>query len=173
MNSLFLSFFFFLPAGIGNMMPVFAAKLPGLSKWNQPLDFGLTFQNKRILGDHKTVRGIITGILAGMLIAVILVHFFPNLYHGANPFLVGFLLSFGALAGDSIKSFFKRRVNIPSGKTWFPFDQIDYIVGGLVLSLFVVRLPLQQYLVIFLLYFCLHLLSTTIGYLLHLKKSPL
>lgn len=155
------------------MMPVFAANIPGLNKWNQPLDGGLAFHNKRILGDHKTIRGLVTGVIAGMLTAVMLVHFSPDVYYGANPLLVGFLLSFGALLGDSVKSFFKRRVGIPSGKTWFPFDQIDYIVGGILLSLLVVQLSIKTYAVIFLLYFCLHVLSTTIGYLLRLKSSPL
>lgn len=161
MNIIFNAFFFFLPAGIANMVPVIVAKIPGLKKWDAPLDFGKKFRGKRILGDHKTIRGFVSGIVAGCIVALVLY----------QSLLLGFLLSFGALAGDSIKSFFKRQMGIASGKSWFPFDQIDYIVGGLLLSVFVVRLSLISYSAIFLLYFFLHLLITMIGYFLKLKKT--
>lgn len=169
MNIFFFAFFFFLPAGIANMVPVFAAKLPFLRKYNQPLDFGKSFRGKRILGNHKTIRGFIVGILGGVGVVLIESHIMQI----SNPILLGFLLSFGALAGDSIKSFFKRRIGIPSGATWFPFDQIDYILGGLLLSLFVVRLSLWHYVTIFLLYFVLHIATTTVGYFLKLKEAAL
>src|SRR6185312_2869782 len=129
MPMILFGLWFFLPAGIANMMPVFAAKI--FPKWNQPLDFGKSFGKKRIFGDHKTVRGIVVGILSGILIAILQYILYNNTtlvgsfvsfdYMQGNPIVFGFLLSFGALLGDSIKSFFKRRVGVASGKTWFPF----------------------------------------------------
>ncbi|HEX5285728.1 MAG TPA: CDP-archaeol synthase, partial [Polaromonas sp.] len=42
--------------------------------------------------------------------------------------------------GDSLKSFFKRRLGIAPGQRWIPFDQLDFILGGLVALSFFVRL---------------------------------
>lgn len=185
MKILFFALWVFLPAGIANMVPVFAAKVPLIRKWDSPLDFGLSFGGKRIFGDHKTIRGVVAGVIMGILVAylqyyVILAspeyvkHIFLLFdYMKGNPFIFGFLLSFGALLGDAVKSFFKRRTNIRPGGTWFPFDQIDYILGGILGSLVFVKLSWTVYLVIFLIYFCLHILATTIGYFFGLKESVL
>lgn len=183
MNIVFFALWFFLPAGISNMMPIFAAKIPLLSKFSYPLDLGKSFGGKRIFGDHKTIRGLVFGVLSGIIIAwiqmvlyknIIWIHSFVTFdYMKGNPFIFGFLLSFGALAGDSIKSFFKRRSNVGPGGTWFPFDQIDYIVGGILFSLLWVRLSWNTYFSILVVWFLLHIISTIIGYLLKLKDSPL
>jgi CDP-2,3-bis-(O-geranylgeranyl)-sn-glycerol synthase len=45
-----------------------------------------------------------------------------------------FSLCFGALLGDITESFFKRRVGKQRGEDWIPFDQLDFILGVLVLS---------------------------------------
>ena len=45
-----------------------------------------------------------------------------------------FSICFGALIGDIIESFFKRRVGIERGKNWIPFDQLDFILGVLFFS---------------------------------------
>jgi len=52
----------------------------------------------------------------------------------AHPLLPGFLMALGALVGDSVKSFFKRRVDIAPGESWLFFDQLDFFLGA---SLFV------------------------------------
>jgi len=43
-------------------------------------------------------------------------------------------ICFGALIGDIIKSFFKRRIGKKRGQDWIPFDQIDFILGVLFFS---------------------------------------
>jgi CDP-2,3-bis-(O-geranylgeranyl)-sn-glycerol synthase len=43
-------------------------------------------------------------------------------------------MSFGAIFGDLIESFIKRRLKIPSGAPFTPRDQTDYIVGMIVFS---------------------------------------
>lgn len=174
---------FFLPAGLGNLAPVIAAKIPALKKYSGPIDRFKKFRGKRILGDHKTIRGLIAGICAGIITAylqVILYNqfaFFRSVsvidYNTINPFFFGFLSSFGALFGDGLKSFFKRQLNIPAGKSWFPFDQIDYILGGILFTAFYVRLSLEIYLILFIVWFFLHPLSTFIGWLLRLKDDPI
>jgi CDP-2,3-bis-(O-geranylgeranyl)-sn-glycerol synthase len=46
-------------------------------------------------------------------------------------FLFGAFVGFLALAGDAIESYAKRRTGRPRGAPWFPFDQLDFVVFGL------------------------------------------
>ncbi|HLF15969.1 MAG TPA: CDP-archaeol synthase, partial [Candidatus Thermoplasmatota archaeon] len=41
------------------------------------------------------------------------------------------LVGFMALVGDAVKSYFKRRRGKPRGTPWVPFDQLDFVVFGL------------------------------------------
>lgn len=170
LSILFTSFWYFLPAGIANLVPPLASHLPILKHWATPLDLNHTYKGIRIFGGHKTIRGFVVGLICGTLTCLIQAQIIPVSY---NPVMLGFLLSFGALGGDAVKSFFKRRTAIEPGKTWFPFDQLDYIIGGLLVSSFYYIPPLSIYLGIFLLYFGLHLLFSYIGFLLHLKPQPI
>ena len=52
------------------------------------------------------------------------------------------------MAGDSIKSFFKRRAGIAPGESWMPADQLDFVVGALVLMLPLIRLGWMEIAVI-------------------------
>ena len=167
------AFLFFLPAGMSNMMPVFVSKLPWLKKWNTPIDFGHTFRGKPIFGSHKTWRGLLCGVIGGSLVGWALPHDFIAGYYPTWSVAVAASMSLGALAGDAIKSFFKRRVDIKSGGKWFPFDQLDYIIGGLVCVLPFGAPSISLTTAIVLSYFCLVIISTHIGYWLGLKESPL
>jgi CDP-2,3-bis-(O-geranylgeranyl)-sn-glycerol synthase len=174
---------FFLPAGLANMTPIFAAKLPLLSRLNVPLDCDVTFRNKRLFGNHKTVRGLISGLIIGILTVYLQVFLYAHIplirsfvsldYTTLNPFLLGLLASLGALTGDALRSFFKRQRGIAPGKSWFPFDQIDYVIGGVVFTAFYIRLTIWQYILLFVIWFWLHPLATFIGYLLKLKDRPI
>jgi CDP-2,3-bis-(O-geranylgeranyl)-sn-glycerol synthase len=82
-------------------------------------------------------------------------------------------MGFGALLGDAIESFFKRQARVKPGNTWFPFDQIDYIIGGLLFSLPVITLGVKYYFLILVVWLLLHLISSYIGYLLGLKTKPI
>jgi len=66
-NALFVVWFF-LPAGLANMTPIFAAKLPYLSRWSFPLDGYATFRGKRVFGSHKTIRGVLTSPCSFLLL---------------------------------------------------------------------------------------------------------
>lgn len=173
MNDYIAAILFFLPAGVSNMSPVLANKLPGIKNWNTPVDFGTTLHGKRVLGDNKRWRGIVVGTILGGVTAVIVSKLNANTVVTVAPFWVGIILGFGALAGDVIESFFKRRVGIKPGNAWFPFDQTDYIVGGLAAIYPFVQLPSWVMITIFVVYFGLHLLVAYIGYLLGLKDKPI
>lgn len=176
------AFWFFLPAGIANASPVFANKIPLLNKWSTPLDFGQTHNGKPIFGKNKTWRGLVFGTFMGSLTGTIIYALHPNsiIELGVNPaspvlFMawLGALLGFGALLGDAIESFIKRQLSIKSGDAWFPFDQTDYIIGGILLSSLLVQLPALTNITILLLWFGLHLASSYIGFLLKLKDKPI
>lgn len=175
---------FFLPAGLANAAPVFANKIPHSGWLAVPMDFGKHLRGRRIFGEHKTVRGLLSGIFIAILVVALqrylYIHsdFFHNLslyvnYQTINVLLLGFLFGFGALGFDAIKSFFKRQLGVKPGGTWFPFDQTDYIIGGLLLSSIVVDLPHNSYWWIGLIWFLIHPISTFVGWLLGLKDSPL
>jgi CDP-2,3-bis-(O-geranylgeranyl)-sn-glycerol synthase len=183
-DNILFALWFFIPAGIGNSTPIIAAHLPGLRTLNAPLDFGKKFRKRRIFGEHKTLRGVICGMIIGTLVIwlqMVLFHHsewirhisVPVSYRHLSVLWLGLLLSFGALIGDALESFLKRQCNIPSGQRWFPFDQLDYVIGGLLAATIYVRLPLQDYAWIVLLWFGMHILFSYIGYLLKLKDQPL
>ncbi len=79
----------------------------------------------------------------------------------------------GSLIGDSVESFFKRQAAVLPGKSWFPFDQIDYIIGASLASMLVIRLQFKMYVWILLVWFLIHLLFSYLGYLLKFKNTPI
>jgi CDP-2,3-bis-(O-geranylgeranyl)-sn-glycerol synthase len=181
MEQILFALWFFLPAGVANMAPVFLAKLPFLREWSYPLDGYKSFRDNRILGDHKTVRGFLGGIICSIATVYLQqnvsssIAFLPQYvsYDVINPVILGTLLGGGALGGDSVKSFVKRRMQIPSGKSWFPFDQLDYVIGGIILSFFAIQLPFVIYCIIVLTYFLLHIIVSYVGFLLGFKQAPI
>jgi CDP-2,3-bis-(O-geranylgeranyl)-sn-glycerol synthase len=182
-NEIIFVWWFFSPAGVSNVGAFLAGKIPMLKKYSYPADFGIKFRGKRLLGSNKTLRGFIFGILASIVIVYLQIFLYENFqsvremirldYSSINPVLFGALSGFGALFGDSIKSFFKRQVGVPPGHSWVPFDQIDYILGGMLFTSFYIQLTTSEYLLLFVMFFILHPLTTLLGYLLKLKKSPL
>jgi CDP-2,3-bis-(O-geranylgeranyl)-sn-glycerol synthase len=182
-DSIVFALLFFWPAGAANSAPIFATKIKALDRFGKPIDGGRTFRGKRIFGDHKTIRGFIIGPLTGALAATELLVIYnywsyfrdisPIDYSQPETILLGAIMGFGALVGDSVKSFFKRQVGVPSGKGWFPYDQIDYIVGGIAASLYYAKLDASDYIVIAVVWFVLHPISTFVGWLLRLKDSPI
>ncbi len=133
-----------LPAYIANG----SAVLVGGGK---PVDFGKNWRDgKRILGDGKTWRGLFAGAFVGMTcgfgLAVVAKYAAMSefAFLGLSDFegfplmiIVIFSLCFGALLGDIVESFFKRRMGRERGQDWIPFDQLDFVVGALILCLFV------------------------------------
>lgn len=177
-----LAFWFFLPAGLANMFPVFAARLPVIRRWEYPMDFHFNIRGKRVLGPHKTMRGLMTGIIVGVAIVWIQKKLYLNYesvrgfsvdYSAISPIYLGALLGLGAILGDAVKSFFKRQANIASGESWLFFDQIDYIIGGIVFTYWYAPLTPVQYVYLVLIYFVLHFVVNGAGYMLGLKRAPI
>ena len=113
-----------------------------------PIDFGKSWKDgKRLLGDGKTWRGLISGAFVGMVggfcLSVVAKYaamsdfaFLGLSDFTGFPFMIPIIASicFGALIGDIVKSFFKRRMGRNRGEDWIPFDQLDFILGALFFS---------------------------------------
>lgn len=184
LHDIALAFWFLLPAAIANAAPVFGTVIPFVKHWNAPIDGGRSFRGERIFGAHKTWRGLISGIIAATLVLwlqQLLVEHTAWAQYLAGPvdyaalpiLLLGPLFAIGALGGDAIESFFKRQRGIKSGGTWIPFDQIDYIIGAILVSLPFVILSIPQYIWMLIVWFVMHLLFSYTGWLMGLKKQPI
>ena len=181
--SVWIAVWFFLPAAAANMAPIIAARLPLLKRFNLPLDFGSSWRAVRLFGDHKTWRGLIVGVLvssATLWLEYRLASHLPYFPLGYKDFgvptllpiwLLGPLLGFGALAGDAVKSFFKRRQGMAPGESWFLIDQIDSLLGAMFTSLFVIILPLEIYIAAFILWPLADLLISFVGHKIGLKEA--
>ncbi|MFQ6088286.1 MAG: CDP-2,3-bis-(O-geranylgeranyl)-sn-glycerol synthase [Candidatus Methanofastidiosia archaeon] len=116
---------FIFPSYVGNA----AATLGG----GRPLDFGRYFPDgRRILGDGKTFRGFGLGVLGGTFTGA-LQHYLGSYPNYPYALKLGLLLGFGALFGDALESFLKRRLGKERGTPFPPFDQLDLVVGALLL----------------------------------------
>ncbi|MCD6094637.1 CDP-archaeol synthase [bacterium] len=171
--------YFFLPAYITNMAPPIVRRINLL---NTPVDFGKKWKDTPILGSHKTWRGIFFGLIAGMSMALFQkwlyqFSFIKKIsfldYSSINIFLFGFLISSGALFGDLLFSFLKRRRNIKPGKPWIPFDQIDYVIGSFLFLAPFFKISFLAWSVILVLTFFLHLIVNYLGFLLGISRAKL
>ncbi|MDH4213253.1 MAG: CDP-2,3-bis-(O-geranylgeranyl)-sn-glycerol synthase [Candidatus Thorarchaeota archaeon] len=170
-----------LPAWIANATPV-------LGGGGRPIDGGRYFRDgRRLLGNGKTIRGFIVGIIFGTLTGVgqflIAPYLRPllALYVTVTPEMdyvlfmqipVAILMSFGALTGDVVGSFIKRRVGVESGDPSPVMDQLGFIIMALI---FVAPIfepgPIFVAILITATFF-IHWLSNAIGYVLGVKKHP-
>ncbi|MFW9834454.1 MAG: CDP-2,3-bis-(O-geranylgeranyl)-sn-glycerol synthase [Candidatus Thorarchaeota archaeon] len=176
-----LSIWLGLPAWIANAIPV-------VGGGGKPIDGGRVFRDgHRILGDGKTIRGFIVGVLFGTLIGVGQSFAAPYLrpilaqYVTITPEMdyvlsinipVAFLLSLGALTGDLVGSFIKRRVNVKSGDPSPFLDQVGFIIMALIFAFPLLAPEPIFVMVLILTTLGIHWLSNAFSYLVGLKKNP-
>ena len=159
--------YFFLPAYLANMSPTLFRWLPFLDKpiWEVKL------------GKNKTWRGVVVASVIGTVVfwlqKVAYNSGFTSLaiidYHDF-PILLGFLLGFGAIVGDAVKSYYKRKAEIKPGEPWFGFDQLDFVIGGLILSSVLYVPPVEVDVVLFVATPILHIAANHIGYWVGIQK---
>ena len=176
------SLYFFLPAYFANMTPVVVRWIPFLKK---PI-------HEKLLGSNKTWRGLFFGTLMGGFIFILqqqihllisgpstsyIPHFTSSFTSLALidyedfPVWFGFLQGFGALLGDGIKSYYKRKQKITPGKPWFLWDQLDFVFGGIIVGGFVYFPSAETVLILLLASPLLHLIVNYLGYILKMKKN--
>jgi len=162
------SFWLIIPAYCANFFPV-------LLKGKHPIDFGKKFiDGFRLFGDGKTIEGFFGGIFFGIFIGLLLIYLQPFIQQFytlqfQHNLLTVFLLTTGAISGDIIGSFVKRRFGIERGEPAPLLDQLDFLVFSLVLVSIVRNLDL--YFVVFLVIITpiIHYSANLCAFLLKLK----
>ena len=148
-----------------------------------PVDFGKSdSKGNRWIGDGVTWRGLIGGTVIGIITGAIQGYFGPQIIAEFGDYiitpivtsipqgiLIGFLLGFGALLGDAIGSFLKRRIGIGRGKPAPILDQLDFLIMALILVSFVVELNWLFVIIAILLTLAIHLIANSAAYLLGMK----
>lgn len=173
------SLFFFFPAYCANMTPIIFAHFHLFEFLNLPIDLGKKLMGQPLFGSTKTYRGLICGTVIGILVTLFqyfLYVRFPELkplflfpyFFGSSLFL-GFLLGFGVLLGDLVKSFFKRRFSIKSTDAFFPFDEMDYL-GALLPVQLLFPISYQHFFLLLFLSPILPILANLVAYKLGWKK---
>jgi hypothetical protein len=99
---------------LANGMPVVAKNILG-DDFAYPIDGGVRFVDGHpLLGTSKTIRGILLSVLVTSVCAPFVGLDLKN----------GFLVGSGAMAGDLLSSFLKRRLNLPPSSRATGLDQI-------------------------------------------------
>lgn len=157
-----------------------------------PVDFGRNAKDgRRLLGDGKTWRGLIGGIAVGIifgLVQIFLVDYFQLDFLPKHTVITVCSLAIGALLGDMVKSYFKRRMGKDRGSKWPIADMYDMVVGSLVLMVLALLVTgnigwfaenftsagflIATFAAILILSPLLHRGTNIIGYLLGLKDVP-
>ncbi len=152
----FETIYIYLPAYIANSTPVILTGGGSLDGDNKFID------GEPILGTHKTVHGTLSGIIAGTLTGILQ----GQPYRGA-------LMAIGAILGDLIVSFIKRRLKLPPGAMFPIADQMSFIVVAVIFDMLIVPvLQWDRILVILLVTLPIHYFANVIAWMLKLKSKP-
>lgn len=130
-----------------NSAPILAKRWLG-ERWSAPIDGGRRFLDGRPwLGASKTWRGLIAAVLAAALAAALL---------GLPP-LAGALLGAGAMGGDALSSFVKRRLGVPPSGRATGLDQVPEALLGLLAARAMLAVDLVSVLAVTLAFFVLEI----------------
>ncbi len=155
LNTILSAIWLYLPAYFANSAPVALGGGPPLDGGEKWLD------GKPFLGSHKTLRGSVVGVLAGLLIGLL-----------QGNALAGLAQGFGAILGDLLSSFLKRRWDFEPGASAPVLDQLDFILVAIILSQPFIRATLQEMVIIILVTVPIHYLSNYLSWLLKMKEHP-
>ncbi len=154
-DSILASIWLYLPAYFANATPVVLGGGPPLDGGGKWLD------GKPFLGSHKTLRGSIVGILAGTIIGTL-----------QGSFMIGLSQGVGAILGDLISSFLKRRKDIAPGESFPLLDQLDFIIVAVILSQQFTTASLQEIITIIIVTIPIHYFMNYVSWLIKMKEHP-
>jgi len=132
---------------VANGAPVLAKKAFA-TRFDRPLDGEAIFVDGRpLLGPSKTIRGLAFSLLATPFAAVLL----------GLRWEVGMLVAAGAIAGDLLSSFVKRRLGLASSSMAIGLDQIPEALVPALLSCILLPLGWLDILAVVMLFFVANL----------------
>jgi len=159
-NDIYYLVYLIAPSYIANAIPV-------LFGGGRSLDFGKYFiDGKRIFGRNKTIKGFICGLTFGIVASII-----GELILMKELIFLGILASLGSMLGDLFGSFIKRRLKIGSGSPLPLVDQLDFVIGALILTYPIYRFNFSIVAFMLLITPPIHIASNAMAYLLKLKKQ--
>jgi CDP-2,3-bis-(O-geranylgeranyl)-sn-glycerol synthase len=186
-----------LAASIWLMLPAYIANpMAAVFGGGTPIDLGKYFPDgRRILGNGKTIRGLVAGTICGIVIGLIQIGLAPRLMasgvldnwpmfydalgaYSLSTLSIVFLMAFGALLGDSGESFIKRRLDLERGAMFPVADQLDFVMGAWVLTYIFAAHWFNTYFSFWIIVTVLvatpllHLAANIFGYLIKVKKEP-
>ena len=174
-----LIIYFLLPAAAANIMPVIVKN--SFKFLDYPIDFKKKlFDKKRILGDHKTFRGLIFAIIVAVIISIIQRLLYKNYlfnaislinYEEINILIFGILTGIAVMFGDSLGSFVKRRMNVKPGETLPLIDQIGSAIGIGIIILPIYYPSIKLFLYLTIIWTLGHLFLKYLGYLLKIDEK--
>jgi len=180
---------FTLVEGLWIVLPAYAANgLVPLIKYKKnlhPVDFNKQFLGKPLFGKGKSWEGLFLGVMVAVIIALIQQMAFPFLpwflseeIHGVvlnivpMSALLGLFLGLGAMFGDLLGSFIKRRLGMRRGRAFPILDQDDFVVGAFVFASFLVAIELSWVALYVTITPIFHFIASFIGHKLGVKREP-
>ncbi|MBL7206371.1 MAG: CDP-2,3-bis-(O-geranylgeranyl)-sn-glycerol synthase [Candidatus Aenigmarchaeota archaeon] len=173
---------FTLVEAIWIILPAFAANgLVPILKGRHAIDGGRSFLDRPLFGPGKTWEGLLFGTMIGGAIAFIQQLAHPYLPWNISPvalniipmtIMLGLFLGFGAMFGDLIGSFLKRRFGLGRGRPAPLLDQEDFLLGALLFASFVITLEISWVILLVVITPIVHWIASIIGYVLRIKREP-
>lgn len=118
-----------------------------------------------IFGSHKTVRGVVAGIIVGTLVGLV-----ESLVDSRLAF-AGFMIALGAVLGDLLGAFVKRRLKVEPGRSFPILDQLDFILGSVLLGYPLFQIGFISVLLVVVVTPPIHLATNYGAYRLGIKKT--
>ena len=133
------------------------------NRFSYPIDFGYKFASgKPLLGNSKTWRGLFGSIIITSLIALALGYDYSS----------GLLVAVGAMAGDILSSFIKRRLGMQSSAMAPLLDQLPESLFPALLVKQTFMLDYLDIFILFLLFLVLELGLSRLLYEIGIRRRP-
>ncbi len=165
--------------GLWLIIPAYCANLfPVLMKGKIPIDFKKKFvDGHRLLGDGKTLEGFFSGIIFGSLMGILQIYLQPFMgqfyvFQFQHSLLTVILLSSGAIVGDLIGSFVKRRFGLERGAPTPILDQLDFLIFSLAVVSIIISIEFSWVIFLLIITPLLHYSSNLFAFMLKLKDKP-
>jgi CDP-2,3-bis-(O-geranylgeranyl)-sn-glycerol synthase len=179
----------FLPLLGGAVLVALASRHNWLPVLARPIDNGRTLRGRRLLGDHKTWRGVLAGGVGTALVMVAqarVLHHVPAAraleyvdYATIAPWRLGFALGVARMLGELPNSFLKRQLGVPSGSAgragWRPvlycLDRLDYLPAIWLVAGRRVPVSARRVLLSVAVVFLVHTITNVVGYRLGMRRA--